>query len=725
MSSPISVFIADDPTGIALSLAISVAHYVKLVDDPLLALVIIAEPSSFAELSAKYGADILTVEWLEKLEATRPVVALPDHYADPALFLRGERVRICSGGDLNGNVWNKIYTYVIEHLGGRVLDDSHTERITLVCVVQQPSMQMSCAKLGHWFGKFPVVSSEWVDACMKAREKLPLDSFLVSKENYVGEANGIVVDGEASFAAKRPSSLLNTSSIKNTTMTQNTTSLNHEVVISSQYWGQELVSLQHVCARWSRGVDGPVRSKVIVCRDSLSTEYRNAQPGVIFASEWYMIQSHLAQRLLPRESDFSSSAASAEQLRSIVFAPPKTRNGIAGMKCLVFTSTGFTDGSLRRDICRAVNVMGAIYLPHLATNLTTHLICADHVERNPTEKYLRCAKTPVKAVSLQWVIECLKRWEHVRDESTQEEDVPTFNVPSGSTPAKGGVLEQSQKTGEDMDFYATQISQCETANGNPQSTFLVRSEQPLSLCMATDGHNLSEKQTLSCERRCFLLGSFKGVYSDQAERVENIIRTLGGTTVGKRGETCFEAACTHVVVPPEPQKRTEKMLCAIAAGAIILSSKYFDACQKAATFLPEADHLYDDASLPRLVWQRWQGSKRPFAGMIAVVRHGTVPPPDVICRVIQAGGGRAAEVGSKEATETAGLGPTVCFSPEIPEQEVVSDDSLRTLRDSGIPIVLPNWVLDYLTKTEDVLFDEYQAVEVPDRGAVANKRLRT
>jgi hypothetical protein len=368
-------------------------------------------------------------------------------------------------------------------------------------------------------------------------------------------------------------------------------------------------------------------------------------------------------------------------------------------------------------------VMGAIYLPHLATNLTTHLICADHVERNPTEKYLKCAKTPVKAVSLQWVIECLKRWEHVR-ESTQE-DVPTFNVPSGSTPAKGGVLEQSQKTGEDVDFYATQISQCETANGNPQSTILEISEQPLSLCMATDGQNLIEKQTLPCERRCFLLGSFKGIYTDQAERIENIIRTLGGTTVGKRGETCFEAACTHVVVPPEPQKRTEKMLCAIAAGAMILSSKYFDACHKAATFLPEDDHLYDDSSLPRLVWQRWQGGKRPFAGIVAVVRQGTVPPPDVICRVIRAGGGHAAEVGSKEATETAGLGPTVCFSPEIPEQEVVSDDSLRTLRDSGIPIIIPNWVLDYLTKTGDVLFEQYQAVKASDRGTVTSKRRRT
>jgi hypothetical protein len=93
----------------------------------------------------------------------------------------------------------------------------------------------------------------------------------------------------------------------------------------------------------------------------------------------------------------------------------------------------------------------------------------------------------------------------------------------------------------------------------------------------------------------------------------------------------------------------------------------------------------------------------PFVNVRAVIATNTTPPPDVLCRVISAGGGRSAILGSEEAQllALAEDGPSVILTSPISLQAAQADASLSDWLDRRIPFVLPIWVVDFLTKNSD------------------------
>ena len=89
--------------------------------------------------------------------------------------------------------------------------------------------------------------------------------------------------------------------------------------------------------------------------------------------------------------------------------------------------------------------------------------------------------------------------------------------------------------------------------------------------------------------------------------------------------------------------------------------------------------------------------------MRAVVCADTIPPPDVLCRVISAGGGKAAVLGTQEADELLADGPpTVCFSAKISSGAVLDEVLGSMVSDGLVPVVLPIWVVEFLTSSDPV-----------------------
>jgi len=488
--------------------------------------------------------------------------------ASPSKFLRGETILIADSTaftDSSSAVWVKIYIELVEHLGGRAVT-TKTEYVQMVCVVSTIGASERVLPI---FGNIPVVSTDWLDACCKAREKVPWDSFLMKSLSESGQGPSSVggrIDQELNrvgkqvgsphkrrkFAIADAGTACNIVDFPKADPTTGTL-LVRGIQLSSQFYGAERDRLEVVVGRLKLAPSNGQSPTLVVCKDASASEIKSGVEHVVFVTDWYLCHIHreinrLASGPSIAGGDFGLRASSNEAFNTaarllplLLFRPPKSRFGISGMQHFVFCMTGFQDDSIRRYIRRAVKIMGALFLPHLATNLTTHLVCGEINERDPTEKLRRCVETfpDIKIVSLPWLVECLSQWELPGESTSTKEVVRQNDVPV--TPYV------SQKTNEEVDFYATQFTQMHESTGKPP---LITSPTPL----------LSEKKLIPMPQKRFLLGSFKGSLGEQ---VAATITTLGGIVVGAKGDTTFVES-DYFVLPPEPQKRTEKMLCAIA-----------------------------------------------------------------------------------------------------------------------------------------------------------------
>ena len=570
--NPIRVFIADDGTGLALNLTISLARAGKiaLCDSAEEAAIIVAETFRFER---SIMADVVSIKWLEEAEESGRL-PLTKHFSIGKI-LSGRKIIVLgkSRKSAVASAWASIYFNLIEHLGGRVeiFTDSaeQSQPLRAFCIVQPDDEEFAHPAV-EGSSSVPVVSSDWLDACFKANALLPFTNYLLltsaaDKENRKLEntlqqreegrlqkrikLTSCIVPPEQSLPELDPSGRLPV----------------RQVQLSAQFSGAERDRLEAVLKTWKLKTADENFPLLVVCKDGTASEMADATTAVrarFFVSEWYLFHVQRSIAALQRKGPSAKVSGSAVLFRNALLAPPKSRFGIKGMHHFVFTSTGFPDDpALRQDIIQSVKVMGALFLPHLATNLTTHLICPDGIDQNPTEKYSKSISTTfasIKIVTLAWLAECLIRWElpletEFSSQSGQQKDL---------TPPI-----MSQRVSEDVDFYAaSQVSQfTQLRSASPK-----KSERKPPVPDFTENQQENDSPLDQEAPKCFLLGSFEGSQQDHAEQ---IISNLGGILAGKRGDTSFDKDCSHFVVPPDSKRRTEKLLCAIAVSSVHLSRR--------------------------------------------------------------------------------------------------------------------------------------------------------
>ena len=163
--------------------------------------------------------------------------------------------------------------------------------------------------------------------------------------------------------------------------------------------------------------------------------------------------------------------------------------------------------------------------------------------------------------------------------------------------------------------------------------------------------------------------------------------------------------CTHLVMFGE-LKRTEKFLCAAAAGRWVLTPEYVRASNAAGRLLPFEDYevgaggahhpLAAAATFRRT--QREAGLPLVFAGKHFVIVGTTAPPPDILVAVVESGGGTAAAV----AATAAELAPDVAATAYV----AVTTRGVDAL---DAPVVTPAYILDSVCATTDVEFASFMA----------------
>ena len=159
--------------------------------------------------------------------------------------------------------------------------------------------------------------------------------------------------------------------------------------------------------------------------------------------------------------------------------------------------------------------------------------------------------------------------------------------------------------------------------------------------------------------------------------------------------------CTHLVMFGE-LKRTEKFLCAAAAGRWVLTPEYVRASNAAGRLLPFEDYevghhpLASAATFRRT--QREAGLPLVFAGKHFVIVGTTAPPPDILVAVVESGGGTAAAV----AATAAELAPDVAATAYV----AVTTRGVDAL---DAPVVTPAYILDSVCATTDVEFASFMA----------------
>jgi hypothetical protein len=156
--------------------------------------------------------------------------------------------------------------------------------------------------------------------------------------------------------------------------------------------------------------------------------------------------------------------------------------------------------------------------------------------------------------------------------------------------------------------------------------------------------------------------------------------------------------CTHLVMFGGELKRTEKFLCAAAAGRWVLTPEYVRASHAAGRLLPFEDYevgaggahhpLAAAATFRRT--QREAGLPLVFAGKHFVIVGTTAPPPDILVAVVESGGGTAATA--------AELAPDVAATAYVAV-------TTRGVDAHNAPVVTPAYILDSVCATTDVELD--------------------
>ena len=232
-------------------------------------------------------------------------------------------------------------------------------------------------------------------------------------------------------------------------------------------------------------------------------------------------------------------------------------------------------------------------------------------------------------------------------------------------------------------------------------------------------HGRSEGQPLGTSTVPPPVIQLVGGSEEAGRRVRSAIHTLGAELI--EGAT-FDSRCTHVVAIE--LKRSEKALCALAAGCWLVNFSWVDASLDAEGWLPEEPYEVfesgDEASVSFGKGTLWMGAPRASrlrregiadgeALVLAFSGHSFLvaadikqPPSETIRRILQAGG---AEVLNADQIPLQPNDATVIVLP----QGAPCDHSLACLgQQHSLACVPPEFVIDQLTLRNPQGVDAYR-----------------
>ena len=357
------------------------------------------------------------------------------------------------------------------------------------------------------------------------------------------------------------------------------------------------------------------------------------------------------------------------------------------------------DVPTRDEVASAIARTGA----HLGTGamvqgVTTHLVCL-HRCGAKYDAATRWGFSTIQVVEWPWLLHVLQR---------------------GNVPPPSAVSQGPGEVASQFDFYAlTQqppppmqhdddtaaaaASSCtavpSSCSSSPESKSKVSSDDA-----SNDVDGARRKRAKQQHEQRPVRFAFGGGRHDDSkmELAKAQLHALGADVAWPAAAPRFDDAaaglCTHLVMFGGELKRTEKFLCAAAAGRWVLTPEYVRASHATGRLLPFEDYevgaggahhpLAAAATFRRT--QREAGLPLVFAGKHVVIVGTTAPPPDILVAVVESGGGTAAAVAT-----AAELAPNVAATAYV----AVTTRGVDAL---NAPVVTPAYILDSVCATTDV-----------------------
>ena len=255
-------------------------------------------------------------------------------------------------------------------------------------------------------------------------------------------------------------------------------------------------------------------------------------------------------------------------------------------------------------------------------------------------------------------------------------------------------------------------------------------------------------QTLNPTLYRFLLSGS----SEDEDVLLHSICTLGGTVVqGIGGKSSsrhsYDASCTHLIIAA-PLKRTEKLLCGLAAGKWILHPDYILQSLRVGFFLDEESFEWGNASRPAqldIYPSLWSGSMRrsrtqsllPFQSLRVLVCKEGIDTKlyDLLAHLVQAGDGALVEapnfpsLSAFTKKKLSNLGPLqiIISDGKSDSNESIRSDVSAFLKEQRVLLLTPTRFMDIITTEEGLstlTSSEFGSKNVDENCIAPSKRRR-
>lgn len=345
----------------------------------------------------------------------------------------------------------------------------------------------------------------------------------------------------------------------------------------------------------------------------------------------------------------------------------------------------------RCELAAAISLTGArLGQGAMVQGVTTHLVCL-HRRGDKYEAASRWGADAIHIVEWPWLLQVL-----------------LHGVPGIAVVQEGA---EGAPVPSQFDFYApTQHSQeQQLSSSSPRSS---SSSSSLHSRSPSRKRAKQERQVqhLQDGPRRFAFGG--GRHDDSIMTIaKSQLEALGAEVVWPAAPRFDDdGACMHLVVFGEQLKRTEKYLCAVAAGRWVLTPDYVRSSHAAGRLLPcesyeafAAQCNRNDALAAAAAFRRTQratGQPLLFAGQRFLIVGTTMPPADVLVAIVQSGGGTA-------VTATAAASDLGCTYTAIVAETLGAVDTRHLVR--CLDVVTPLYILDSVCAPAKVHVSMYMA----------------
>lgn len=421
---------------------------------------------------------------------------------------------------------------------------------------------------------------------------------------------------------------------------------------------------------------------------------------IVFASPFY-IRACVEEegRRLPLIESTSETTHPFVNAKSILYAPLRCCKQIPSMQSLYISTSGFkrrvaVSQPSRHMLKMLIELTGACFMPHMISGVTTHLICNMPCESEKFTRAIAWGIQKIVVVNIEWLYACIARWEKVDEtlfllRSNDDSDhCPTANGGEGELLAadnRGNVETGAKRQRIDI------VSTHESTYGKD--------------CEYARVHEVMFENVSTAPQNVFLLSSTVG-----ANQVRDRLLSLGINVIWPV-EQHYDFTCTHLIL--DEIKRTEKFLCACAAGKWILKPSYIDRCVAEGRLLPENDfeHGIETCSsytsktqpLPLSLYsapKKWRcSSRRPFEGASIAIIGETTPPSVTLRRIIEAGKGKVSIFNNEQVTSGVDIAELAICNIVVMSKENIHLLQIIQRVVTQAKCVLPNFILDFLTES--------------------------